>query len=123
MQRKITFSGGRGCVFDDLKTHEKEILALVHSNVRSPNPAMSYLLSWKECKQSTKLQCEETIDICIEKIGINNQILNKKTHKKRGACTPIRRKIDTAPLPCELQYKIKLLFKIALFFSLTHRVF
>ncbi len=75
-EEKLLFAGTRGFVFDDLEIQKKEMLALVHCNVRSQNPVMHYLLSWKEGEQPTREQCEEAIDIFIEETGLtNNQIM------------------------------------------------
>ncbi len=75
-EEKLLHFGARGFVFEEQALQRQEMLSLVSSHSRSPNPVMHYLFSWKENEQPSKEQMEDLLDIFIEETGLsNNQIV------------------------------------------------
>jgi hypothetical protein len=75
-EERLLYSGSRNFITEDLNSQRCEMIGLALSEMRSPQPVCHWILSWKEYESPSVEQVEESVDIFLKELGLeNNQTL------------------------------------------------
>ena len=67
---KCAYAGARGFLTDSTAGRIAEMTALAEDAVRSPDPIVHYVLSWRAGEHPTAAQVEEAVDILLEELAV-----------------------------------------------------
>lgn len=68
---KCVYAGARGFITDTPQSQTAEMIALAQDAVRSRDPILHYVLSWREGEQPSHEQVEEAVSIFMDELGLN----------------------------------------------------